>query len=157
MFPLPLVLTVRPSRRLRRVVTALHLLAGVALWLAAPPFPAQIAGSLLLAASLIAQTRAGPETTLRCLADGKLEIRANHAWLGNVRVSSKLALPYLTILQIEAGADFPRRYLPILPDSLPPEDFRRLRGWMKWLAKTAREGAVSETSRAPPAPRDPRL
>lgn len=146
MFPLPLVVTIRPSRRLSLAVAALHLIAGMAVWLAALPIPAQIAGSLLLAVSLAMRRHPVLETTLRGLADGTLEIRRNDAWHEIKRVSYKLVLPLITILRIQPAEDSRPRYLVMLPDSLPPEDFRRLRVWMEWLGKKPKEPVPSENT-----------
>lgn len=139
MFPLPLVVTIRPSRRLRLTVAALHLAAGLALWLADLPIPARIVGTLLLAVSLLMYARPGLETMLRGTADGKLEIRQNDAWHEIERVSYKLALPLITILRIQPAEASRPRNLVVLEDSLPPEDFRRLRVWMEWLGKKPKE------------------
>jgi hypothetical protein len=132
-FPLPLGVTVKPSRRLRLGIGALHLLATGALWLAVLPLTAQLAGTLLLLLSLVLATRPAPETTLRGKADGTLEIRHHDSWQAIGPVSPSLVLPFITILPLRSQ-DRPR-YLVILEDSLPPEDFRRLRVWIQWLGK----------------------
>jgi len=132
-FPLPLGVTVKPSRRLRLGIAALHLLAAAALWLAALPITAQLAGSALLVLGLILGTRPTPETTLRGKADGTLEIRQDDTWQEITPVSPSLVLPFITILPLRRH-DRPR-HLVILGDSLPPEDFRRLRVWLVWLGK----------------------
>jgi hypothetical protein len=83
--------------------------------------------------------RPGTEATLRGKADGKLEIRRNDAWNEIDRVSYRLVLPLITILQIQMAGDSRPRHLVVLEDSLPPEDFRRLRVWMEWLGKKPKE------------------
>lgn len=135
MFPLPLVVTIRPSRWLRFTVVALHLTGGLALWLADIPVPARIVGILLLAASLLMYARSGAEATLRGSAYGKLEIRRNDAWNEVHQVSYRLALPLIAILQIQLAGDSRPYHLVVLEDSLSPEDFRRLRVWMEWVGK----------------------
>lgn len=136
MFPLPLSVTVKPSRRLRLGIAALHLLAAAALWLAALPIAAQLAGSALLALGLLLGTRPAPETTLRGKSDGTLEIRHDDTWREITPVSPSLVLPFITILPLRRQ-DRPR-HLVILGDSLPPEDFRRLRVWLEWLGKRSK-------------------
>jgi hypothetical protein len=152
-FPLPLSVTVKPSRKLRLGIGALHLLAMVAVWLAALPLPAQIAGSLLLSLSLFLGARPAPETTLRGKADGTLEIRHQDTWQEIGPVSPGLVLPIITILPLR-GPVFPRpRHLVILDDSLPPEDFRRLRVWIQWLGKrpkVARSSGIPRSQSADP-------
>ncbi len=139
MFPLPLAVTIRPSRWLRLTVAALHLAAGLALWLAALPIPVRIAGTLLLAASLLMYVRPGAEANLRGKADGKLEIRRNNTWTEIERLSCRLVLPFIAILQIRTTGNARPRHLVVLEDSLPPEDFRRLRVWLEWLGKKPKE------------------
>lgn len=146
LFPLPLVVTLRPSRRLRLAVAALHLAAALALWLADLPVPAQIAGTLLLAASLGVHARPGSEATLRGKADGKLEIRQNNAWVEIEQVSYGLVLPLITLLGIKTAGTTRPRYFVMLADSLPPEDYRRFRVWLEWLGKKPKQPQSSQPS-----------
>ncbi len=136
MFPLPLVLTVKPSRQLSLAVGVLHLVASVALLLANLPVPAQIAGMVILAASLLAHSRPGPATHLRCNLDGRLEIRLNGACRQTERVSIDLAKPHIIIIHCRIGEDTHDQFLCVLSDSTSVENKRRLRVWLMWLAKT---------------------
>jgi len=132
MYPLPLVVTLKPSRRLRQGLLALHLLAAAAVLLADLP-PLWQAGLLpVLGVSLLWHARrAAPPLVLRGKADGSLEVRRDDEWRPLELAPSSTVLPLLTVLHFkEADA---RRHLVILPDSLPPEDFRRLRVWLRWL------------------------
>lgn len=149
MFPLPLTLSVAPSRQLQLGVAMLHLLAGVALWLAALPPAMQIGGSLLLLASLAAQSRPAPPTILRGKADGTLEIRQGDAWQTAESLRVPLRTPFLTLLRYRLAGDRRDRRLLVLPDSLPAEDARRLRVWLGWLARTAERPAEAERCDGP--------
>mgnify|MGYP001317708554 CR=1 FL=1 len=133
MFPLPLVLTVHPSRRLRWTVTALHLAAAGAVWLAALPVSAQLAGTALIGASLAMHRRTRRQTTLRADAKGKLEIRENGAWQAVAGFQVPLRFPQLTLLRYTRGEQRRTEHLAILPDGLSEQDFRRLRVWLRWL------------------------
>jgi hypothetical protein len=105
MFPLPLGVTVKPSRRLRLGIAAFHLLAAAALWLAALPVTAQLAGSALLVLGLILGTRPTPETTLRGKADGTLEIRQNDTWQEITRFPPALSCPSSRSCRCDARTD----------------------------------------------------
>jgi len=135
MFPLPLALTIVPSRQLRAGMAVLHLLACAALWLAALPVPVQAAGSLLLLFSLATQSRSAIATTLRGKADGILEIRQDETWRTVETLRVPLRTPALTLLRYRLAGDHRDRRLLVLPDSLPAEDARRFRVWLGWLAK----------------------
>ncbi|KAF0099175.1 MAG: hypothetical protein FD187_2896 [bacterium] len=137
MFPLPLTLTVAPSRQLRVGMAVLHLLAGAALWLAALPVPVQVAGTLLLLLSLAARPGQAAATTLRGKADGVLEILQDDTWRAVATLRAPLRTPALTLLRYRLAGDRRDRRLLVLPDSLPAEDARRFRVWLGWLAKDA--------------------
>ncbi|HNQ04740.1 MAG TPA: hypothetical protein PKH69_09015 [Thiobacillaceae bacterium] len=139
MFPLPLVITVGPSTRLRLLLTGLHLLAAMALWLAALPLALQTSGSLLLALGLARHLRGAHGVTLRGNEKGQLEIRAGQTWhaLHDTRVH--LLSPGLTLLRFENPGNARARNLLVLPDSMPAEDYRRLRVWLQWKYKDMTE------------------
>jgi hypothetical protein len=149
-FPLPLVITVAPSRRLRIGLALLHLVALAALWLADLPTAWQTAGSVLLALSLAAHGRSHEALALRGTRNGRLEIRRDDHWLPATQFSAKLLLPFLVLLHIGLPVPSSPRYLIVLPDSLPREDFRRLRVWIRWLGRqreTAGDAASIPDSR----------
>lgn len=143
MFPLPLTITVAPSRYLPWGLMVLHGLALAAAWLAQLPMPVKIALSLLLLASagMNFLRRAAP-VRLRCDKDGQLSLHAHGAWHPLTLAAPPVLLPVLTILRLRR-ADQKTRSLLILPDSLPEEDFRRLRVWLRWIHR------ASETDSAP--------
>ncbi len=133
MFPLPLLVTVQPSRRLRRWLAALHLAAGTALWLADLPTAWQGAGTALLALDMLRNRRPGETVTLRCKKEGALEILADGEWQPAHLAPDSLVLPGLTVLRYQTQGQRRFKTLVLLGDSLPGEDFRRLRVWLRWL------------------------
>ena len=141
MFPLPLVLTVVPSGRARRGLAGLHLLAAVALWLADLPPAAQAAGTLLLGPNLLRQLRSPPAMTLRCGRRGELARRQGETWQPVPEFEAPLVLPALTLLRFRSAPRRRPQTLLILTDSLPEDDFRRLRVWLKWLGTGPRQAA----------------
>jgi toxin CptA len=142
-FPLPLVVTVKPSRILRWVLAALHLAAGAALGLADLPGSWRIAGLALLAASLLFHWRGGREITLRGKRDGALEILENGVWRPATLIAADPVLAGLGFLRYRLPGHRRSRSLIVLPDGLPEEDFRRLRVWLKWLGKKPGNGTAS--------------
>lgn len=135
MFPLPLRVTLHPSRQLRRWLAALHLAAGGALWLADLPVVWQGAGTTLLFASLLYYRRPEAPVTLRGKEDGSLEIRRDGDWEQIELLADSLVLPVLTVLRYQFPGKCRARTLVVLADSLPGEDFRRLRVWLRLKAQ----------------------
>ncbi len=135
MFPLPLRVTLNPSRQLRLWLAGLHMVAGFALWLADLPMTWQGAGTVLLAASLAYYRRPGTPVTLRGKSDGSLEIQREGDWEQIELLPDSLVLPALTVLRYRVAGQRWVRTLLVLADSLPWEDFRRLRVWVCWLGE----------------------
>ena len=137
MFPLPLVVTVQPSRRLRLALAALHLFAVTAIWYATLPPMAQSAISVALFFSLFRYLRPSASLTLRCGTGGVLEILHGSDWKTAALHPQSTVLPGIAVLRYKPADE--RRWLArvILADSLSRDDFRRLRVWLRWLgAKT---------------------
>lgn len=133
MFPLPLRVTLNPSRQLRLWLAGLHMVAGLALWLADLPMTWQGAGTVLLAASLAYYRRPGTSVALRGKSDGNLELQREGDWEPIELLPDSLVLPALTVLRYRVPGERRVRTAVILADSLPGEDFRRLRVWVRWL------------------------
>ena len=156
MFPLPLALSPRPSRRLRVIVAGLHLLALYALWLADLPAAAHAGGAALLLASLGLALRPQPALDLRCGRRGDLAVRRGETWQPAAECEVPLLLPGLTLLRYRVAAGRRRETRAILADSLPAEDFRRLRVWLKWRLRQPQAatpdpaGALRDASGSPP-------
>jgi hypothetical protein len=134
MFPLPLVVTLRPSRLLIRVIIPLHLLAGCAIALSALAPAWQWAAIPALALSAWHCTRPQTPIRLKCGRDGKLARDGATGWREQVLLPPRVVLPGLILLRAhdpEANRD---NTLLILPDSIDKETFRRLRVWLRWQA-----------------------
>jgi toxin CptA len=132
MFPLPLVVTVGNSRLLRFFLVAIHVCCAAAILLAALSPVARAAGLALLIFSLVYYWRPAPDVRLRGHGDGKLEIWRDQHWQVVRLASTSVIMPGCTVLHIPSGSRWQNSYLVVLPDSLPAEDFRRLRVWLRW-------------------------
>ncbi|NWG87157.1 MAG: hypothetical protein HXY26_06535 [Hydrogenophilaceae bacterium] len=128
-----LTCTIHASRRLHRLLLALHGLAALSLMLAAIEWPLQLAGSGLVAASALWTLRQRPPVRLRCLADGDLFMADEMAgWRPVELQAGSLVSPMCTVLRLRI--DGRSRSVVVLADSLAAEDFRRLRVWLRWKA-----------------------
>jgi toxin CptA len=134
MFPLPLVVTIGDSQRLRWSLAATHLCGAGAIFLAALPTDVQLTGLALLLFSLVYYWRPAPDVRLRGKPDGTLEIWRQEQWHVARLAATSVILPGCTVLRLGIGTGPWRRNLVVLPDSLPPDDFRRLRVWLRWRA-----------------------
>lgn len=171
MFPWPLNLAIAPSKRLRHALLGLNGLAIAALWLTQMPTPAQALANLFIAGSAMRLWHPKEYLiALRCGKDAVISMRAGpttHPWASDAPLPGEaaggppeqadwaplqLAGPPLLL----AGAAILRMRIPgrrrassllILPDSLPEQDFRRLRVWLRWRA---REGSKAADSTSPP-------
>jgi len=132
MFPLPLVVTIGNSQQLRLFVTTSHVCCAVAIYLAALPPLLQWAGMVLLICSLIYYWRQAESVRLRGDRDGNLEIWHDTQWQAVRLAGSSVVLPGCTVLRIASEHRWLNRNLLVLPDSLPADDFRRLRVWLRW-------------------------
>jgi toxin CptA len=132
MFPLPLVVTIGTSRQLRLFLASLHVCCAVAIFLAALPPIFQLAGMVLLIFSLIHYWRPAQAVRLRGDRDGNLEIWHDTQWRAARLVGSSVVLPSCTVLRMAGEHRWLNRNLVVLPDSLPADEFRRLRVWLRW-------------------------
>jgi toxin CptA len=147
-----LALTITPSRWLRLALLGLHvaavaavLLADLAIW---------VHGLLLagIVASLVLRLRQPPPLQLRCEADGSLLVQAGTDWQPAAVLASTMVTPNLTVLHYRPEGSRRAQTAVILPDSLPADDFRRLRVWLRWKAKVPGPGAATITDRSADTP-----
>lgn len=121
-----------PSRRLRFVRLVLWMLAWVGLWAAHLPRPLQWLGSLLLLWDATREVREPPVQVLRLGSHGHLWLRSQAAWQpAHVDPASRVTPVMTWLLLVVEGH---RQRIVIMPDSLPAEDFRRLRIWLRQFA-----------------------
>ena len=146
MFPLPLVVAIRPWGGGGGRGAGGGAAAAGALALAALPPGWRWAGMASLAVSLVWHWRRQPPVTrLRGHADGRLEIaEATGDWHPARVHGDSLALPWLTRLRLVLPDRRRHARGLILADSLPAGDFRRLRVWLRWRADTGAAGSVAE-------------
>jgi toxin CptA len=132
MFPLPIEVTVRPSLNLRLGLAGLHALAIASLCMADLPPSWQIAGSLLLALSLIYYIRPHTPLSVKAGLDGNLELKLHGRWQQVEVLPQKIVLPALTVVRYRPPHRSRTQSLVITSDSLAADDFRRLRVWLRW-------------------------
>jgi toxin CptA len=132
MFPLPLVVTIGASKQLRLFLAASHVACAAAIILAALDPALQWAGIALLCFSLAYYWRPTRSIRLRGDREGKLEIWQGDKWGEAHLAESSVTLPACTVIRIGSAGRQRRQGLIVLPDSLPAEDYRRLRVWLRW-------------------------
>ncbi len=131
----PLPLRCQPSRSLLGILLGLHLLAAAALFLAGLPDWARWAGVLTLAVGAAFQLRRQETTELRLEPDGSLLLRSGEdEWRPAAVLAQTSVSPWLSVLRYRLEGEGRARSLAVLPDSLPADDFRRLRVWLRWRA-----------------------
>ncbi|SEO67747.1 protein YgfX [Nitrosovibrio sp. Nv6] len=159
--PIPpiLVVCLKPSARLAVMLSFAHFSAIGLLWPLVLPVSVKLAGSAMLAASLIFYLRRyvllrSPDSVtgfelsdeMACMLETRRGERIACALL-----ASSFVAPYLTVLELKpmkpADARFselPRRSVfsrsvVILPDAIDPEEFRQLRVLLRWKWKDPKD------------------
>ena len=117
------------------MVTA-HLLAMGAIALIALPWAYQGALLAMVAFSFYRATQANNHAQWRCDPDGQLLISNKGSWEMVDVLPDSTVLAWLVVLRYRLpGKRFADTCL-ILADSMPDDDFRRLRVWLRWRAMT---------------------
>lgn len=158
MFPSTLLLVVGDSHWRYRYLALAHLLGAAGLLLAALPAVMQWSGIAALVASLFLYTRPKPLLRLRCQADGSLQIGTNantnagtntgtHAqqtdeWQTVEVKGSSCIMPGCVLLRFTQAQKRHCRNLLILSDSMSETDFRHLRIWLRWRARSDTEASL---------------
>lgn len=132
--------TIAPSRMHRYVIVVLHLTAAVAVFIADLPWPVRWAIWTVVGAHLYFIWPARAETCIDCGDQGGLRIRVGEDWREVSVMAGSTALPALTVLRWQGADDGSRGTLCVWPDSMPGDDRRRLRVWLRWAARPARSG-----------------
>jgi toxin CptA len=132
----PIKLRLRPSRIGRAGLLTAALLALAAIGLADLPFPARVLAALAVGISVLRAWRPPMPLELRLQPDGRLEWRdAATSWQAASVLGSSVVNPWLSVLAWRPEGQRRVRYLVVYPDSLHPDDFRRLRVWLRWRAE----------------------
>lgn len=121
----------KPSRRLLASQSLAHLAAAAAVL--AGNLPAWlVAVLLLLVGASLARVRRGPSATSMILGgNGKLEIVGADGTASEVAVHPHtLVLSFMIVLLYRQEGRL--HSMTLLGDSLPQEDFRQLRLWLRW-------------------------
>ena len=135
-----LELKLNPSRTLTALLAAAHLLSLVLLWLLPLILAIQIAGSLLIAASLSFYLR---RDCLLAAGNSIIGLRLDHdcncacqtcdgTLLETKLLGSSMVTPWLIVLNLSAENRGLARHAVILPDSAEAEMLRQLRVLLRW-------------------------
>ena len=146
--PLNIPLPARIYRRLLMLLAGAHALAWGCLWPLDMPGLIKLAAGLLLLWSMLFQWRrhASPARLqhLSLGRDGCLLVTTGQGTTHEARILPDTSVhPWLSVLWLEL-LDGRRHVLTLLPGSLPEDDFRRLRVWLRWRADAAEERVKSE-------------
>lgn len=132
--PPSLTLTLQPSRWYARAALGLHLLAGGAVLLADLHVAVQLTVLAALGASLVGAMREREVVDLHGRRDGSLAVRSGDDWVEARLLPDSTVLPWLVVLRYRLPDARGPGARVVLPDSLPADDFRHLRVWLRWRA-----------------------
>lgn len=132
--------TIAPSRVHRYVIVSLHLAAALAVFIADLPWPARWMIWTVVGAHLYVFWPARIETRIECDDRGGLRIQAGEEWRDARVLAGSTALPVLIVLRWRGTDDGKRGTLCVWPDSMPGNERRRLRVWLRWAARPTRSG-----------------
>lgn len=144
MFPSPLTLTIMPSAYLGRGLVALHVLALTATWMAQLSWIVQVIVSLLLVGkATLNQRRQISINTIRCSKEGQLSLITGSGDRLPLRlVAIPLLLPDVVMLRFRTTSSQWPKTLLLISGSLPGQDFRRFRIWLRWISQKRLEGTT---------------
>lgn len=132
-----MTLEMKTSPWLKWFMVCVHVAAGLAALLAGLTWPWR---AILLLGIGLSLWRAWPRAglrTLRLSADGQLAIGIGDAWSSSFLLPDSLVWPWLVIVRHRPASGKRTATMIFLPGSLAPDDFRRLRVWLRWRAKPA--------------------
>lgn len=135
-----LSIALQESRILGVVLTLAHAAAIGIFWLIELPLAIQLGSTLVVFYGAVVVIRR------HALLRGKdavigLEVTQDHAMSFETRsggwqecevLGTTYVTSWLTILNLRAAGASRNTHVTLLPDSLHPEDFRRLRTWLRW-------------------------
>lgn len=138
----PMTIGVRRSSFLAFAVLLVHVAANFFLFLPDWPVALPAVGSILLLISgLFSRRQCLPKIQgLRLLADGRLECRFPGEEMFHIAelLPGATVHPALTVLSLQCEGK--ALSVVLLPDSVPVDDYRRLRVWLRWRASFGQEG-----------------
>lgn len=129
-----------PSAQLGWLLGAGHVGVVVLSWITPLGWWLSIGLSLAAVASLAVTLRyhalrsaPGALTALELRQDGSAAVQDQQGRWSDARVlGSSFVSPVLTILNVKVAGARLRRSVVVAPDTLPADDFRRLRVWLRW-------------------------
>ena len=138
-------IAITPSIRLGIALSALHVAAGVAAWVAPVPFWLKLPLTFALAISLAyflahaaALRVAEAIVRLEVTDDGQMSFQTRGGdWRECELLGSSYVSPHVTILNLKPQGARRVRHVVLVPDNVDADDFRRLRTWLRWAYPVA--------------------
>jgi toxin CptA len=132
-------LDLKPSRLLAGALVSVHGLAGFAAWISLSGWVQYLAWGAILASLAQALLRAAhPALSLELNEDGRASWRNRDGiWHEGRLGRSHFVSAALAVLELETARLRRRKRVILMADSVSPEDFRRLRVWLRWRRSPA--------------------
>jgi toxin CptA len=131
-------LDLKPSRLLAGVLIVVHGLAIAAAWISLSGWTWYVAGALVLASlgGCLARERSRP-VSLELREEGRASWRnRTGGWHEGRLGRNHFVSVALVVLELELEGRG-RKWVVLMGDSAPPDDFRRLRIWLRWRGTAA--------------------
>jgi toxin CptA len=129
----------RSSRQLAALLTAIHVFAGVGVWLLSLPLVWRGLPLIALAASLASfwgRWRGGRlhVAALAWAQSGEIRVlsRADDDWRDAALTQGGYVSSWLTVIPLRIDGESRPRHLALLPDMLDADSYRRLRVFLRW-------------------------
>ena len=127
----PVCVEIKPSRRLRAALLLLHLLAIGAIAALALAWPFSVLAIPLLLVTGYRALALAPTRRFCLEADGGLACDELPAEI----LPGTTVFVWLVVMRYRTEGEHRVRNCVVLADSLPADDFRRLRIWLRWIAR----------------------
>lgn len=125
-----------PSRRAATILLGAHVLAGAAVAMAAlPAVPRAGLIAAVVVHALWFSRRKQPALRLRCQAGGGLAIQDGGEAVPATLEPGSTVWPGLVVLRYRLDGQRRSQTYMLFPDSLSPDDFRRVRVWLRWYPR----------------------
>jgi len=127
-------LDLRPSRLLAATLIVAHVLALAAAWISLSGWAqyVAVAGILFSLSGFLAQALLTPAVSLELREDGHASWRNRKGgWQEGRLGRNNFVSAALVVLELELGGRG-RKWVVLMGDSTSPDEFRRLRVWLRW-------------------------
>jgi len=136
----PLTVALRPSRRLGWLLGLAHVGAGLLCWVTPPTWWLSLGLSMAVGVSLLITLRmhalrTAPQAAvaLQLQDNGLARVQQRSGHQRELAVDeSSFVSPLITILNLRVPGSLWTRSVIVASDTLSPEEFRRLRVWLRW-------------------------